>query len=199
MSCPVPNGEVQIFHNSEPVPCETLALENLFASFQRNSGMHLRVQASTGFFWGRWSSWGVLHFLLHHHRQPSHPGRDSEQEIQMSIVTGILQEAIELPQKCPWASPWQDMPVPEEFFHWSVLPASFSSALSRFWPPPLLSSPCYSHCVIQRFPGEKGQCMHAGSLSNSVNFHHRTLALWCGSFIEVETGLVFRIFFHWFF
>jgi hypothetical protein len=49
---PRANGEVQIFHNPEPVPCESLALENLFASFQRNSGMQLRVQASTGFFLG---------------------------------------------------------------------------------------------------------------------------------------------------
>lgn len=71
---------------------------------------------------------------------------------------------------------------------------SLLPSLLRYRYPFKFPSPCSSHRVMQRFGGEKQQRVQAGISSNSVNFHHRTLALWRGSLCNVETVWFFSLF-----
>lgn len=146
-----------------PLLCKSLIFQNLFVSLR--GAQECSSESSPGSHWVIFGevahyvlrSWGVLRFLLCHRRQLSHPGRETEQEIQMSTVTGILQEAIQLPQKCPWASSREAMPAPEEIsFPWSGL---LLPSLLRHRYPFTFPSPCSSHCVMQRFRDEKQQRM----------------------------------------
>lgn len=143
-----------------PVLCKSLIFQNLFVSLRgaqecssgSSPGSHRVLSGEVAHHVLR--SWGVLRFLLCHRRQLSHPGRETEKEIQMSTVTGILQEAIQLPQKCPWASSREAMPAPEEFsFPWSGL--LLPSLRHRY--PFKFPSPCSFHCVMQRFRSKKQQ------------------------------------------